>query len=247
MTVSTSVRTFDYAGNGTTTIFAVPFPFKAQSHLVVYLIDNSTLVETLWALGVDYTLSGGDPTGTLTATVAPASGTTLHGERTVPVVQTLDLNANDGFPSSAVEDALDLLTMMVQQDSSGGGGGGGSSITLANIGAGEDVVAGLIADQYQIRGMKASGSGLSATADADSITYTLAGALLAANNLSDVAVRQTAINNLTDVSAATNEFVLTKDTGTGNAIWKVSASAGETNTISQTGAAGVSILQATPK
>lgn len=42
-----------------------------------------------------------------------------------------------------------------------------------------------------------------------------------ANNLSDVANRQTALNNLTQVSSGTNEHVLTKDTGTGNAIWKV--------------------------
>jgi len=37
---------------------------------------------------------------------------------------------------------------------------------------------------------------------------------------------QNAINALTAVSSATNEYVLTKDTGTGNAIWKVSAGGG---------------------
>ena len=52
------------------------------------------------------------------------------------------------------------------------------------------------------------------------------GDLLASNNLSDVANQQTALNNVTAVSAATNEYVLTKDTGTGNAIWKVAASSG---------------------
>lgn len=52
------------------------------------------------------------------------------------------------------------------------------------------------------------------------------GDLLASNNLSDVANQQTALNNITAVSAATNEYVLTKDTGTGNAIWKVAASGG---------------------
>ena len=39
---------------------------------------------------------------------------------------------------------------------------------------------------------------------------------------------QSAINNLTNVSAATNEFVLTKDTGTGNAIWKATPGGGGT-------------------
>lgn len=52
------------------------------------------------------------------------------------------------------------------------------------------------------------------------------GDMLASNNLSDVANQQTALNNVTAVSAATNEYVLTKDTATGNAIWKVAASGG---------------------
>lgn len=56
-----------------------------------------------------------------------------------------------------------------------------------------------------------------------------------ANNLSDVQNRQTALNNLTAVSGATNETVLTKDTSTGNAIWKVSAGGG--------GASDVSVAQ----
>jgi hypothetical protein len=42
-------------------------------------------------------------------------------------------------------------------------------------------------------------------------------------NLGDVANRQTALNNLTDVAGATSEHVLTKDTDTGNAIYKAAA------------------------
>jgi hypothetical protein len=49
-----------------------------------------------------------------------------------------------------------------------------------------------------------------------------------ASNLSDVANRQTSLNNLTDVSGATNEHVLTKDTATGNVIFKASAGGGGT-------------------
>ena len=44
--------------------------------------------------------------------------------------------------------------------------------------------------------------------------------LAKSSNLSDVSNRQTALDNLTDVSSATNEEVLTKDTVTGNAIFK---------------------------
>ncbi len=42
-------------------------------------------------------------------------------------------------------------------------------------------------------------------------------------NLSDVAAQQTALNNITDVASATNEFVLTRDTATGDALFKASA------------------------
>lgn len=45
---------------------------------------------------------------------------------------------------------------------------------------------------------------------------------LKTNNLSDVTDIQTSINNLTNASGSTNEFVLTKDTTTGNAIFKQS-------------------------
>lgn len=38
--------------------------------------------------------------------------------------------------------------------------------------------------------------------------------------LSNNTDRQTTINDITQVSSATNEYVLTKDTATGNAMWK---------------------------
>jgi len=48
----------------------------------------------------------------------------------------------------------------------------------------------------------------------------LDGKLAKASNLSDVSNRQAAVNNLTNASSAANEQVLTKDTTTGNAIFK---------------------------
>lgn len=44
--------------------------------------------------------------------------------------------------------------------------------------------------------------------------------LLKDNNLSDLENAQDALNNITQVAGATNEYVLTKDTATGDAIWK---------------------------
>lgn len=56
--------------------------------------------------------------------------------------------------------------------------------------------------------------------------------LKAASNLSDVATRQTALNNLVDGGGSVDEFVVTKDTVSGNAMLKASAGglpAGTTN------------------
>ena len=44
--------------------------------------------------------------------------------------------------------------------------------------------------------------------------------LLKSNNLNDVDNQQNALNNIVNISQASNEQVLTKDTATGNAIWK---------------------------
>ena len=49
-----------------------------------------------------------------------------------------------------------------------------------------------------------------------------------ASNLSDVATQQTALNNITNVSAGTDEYVLTKDTTTGDATWKAGGGGGGT-------------------
>jgi hypothetical protein len=51
----------------------------------------------------------------------------------------------------------------------------------------------------------------------------LSGLMVKSSNLSDVSSNQTALNNITAVSGATNEYVLTKDTSTGNAIFKVAS------------------------
>ena len=68
--------------------------------------------------------------------------------------------------------------------------------------------------------VNAGGTGL------DYATISGGGDMLGSNNLSDVANKQTAINTVTQVSTATNEYVLTKDTGTGNALWKAASAGG---------------------
>ena len=50
-------------------------------------------------------------------------------------------------------------------------------------------------------------------------------------NLSDLDDRQTALNTLSGATGATNEHVMTKDTSTGNVIFKASAGGGGGGTL----------------
>lgn len=120
MTVTTSMAKVSYAGNGSTTVFAVTFRFLEKSHVVATLRDTNG-VETTWFEGTHYTLSGaGGASGTLTVKTTPtdytpASGETLVITRNVPRTQETDYGENDSFPAETHERALDKLTMLSQQ------------------------------------------------------------------------------------------------------------------------------------
>ena len=66
---------------------------------------------------------------------------------------------------------------------------------------------------------------LKADGSVDTNTYLTADVSIADGGTGQ-STAQTAINALTSVAGATNEYVLTKDTGTGNAIWKVASGGG---------------------
>lgn len=116
MTVSTTTAKVSYAGDGSTTTFAVGFYFLATSHLKVTL-RAADGTETVKTLTTDYTVSGaGNPSGgSVTLLSAPASGVTVVITRNVPQTQLVDYQPNDPFPANTHEQALDQLTMEVQQ------------------------------------------------------------------------------------------------------------------------------------
>jgi len=117
MTVSSTTAKVSYSGNGSTTVFSVPFYFLANSQLLVVL--RSTLgTETTQVLNTNYTVTGAGALtgGSITMVVAPASGTTLTISRNVPLTQETDLLPNDRLPAESIETALDKLTMIAQQD-----------------------------------------------------------------------------------------------------------------------------------
>lgn len=116
MTVSSTTARVAYSGNGTTTVFSVPFYFLANSQLAVS-VYSAAGVETVQVLNTNYTVSGAGTIsgGAVTMTVAPATGTSLIISRAVPLTQATDLLPNDRLPAESIEQSLDKLTMLTQQ------------------------------------------------------------------------------------------------------------------------------------
>ncbi|MGE0255086.1 MAG: hypothetical protein AB7N54_13035 [Alphaproteobacteria bacterium] len=121
MTLSSTATRVAYAGDGATVTFPVPFRFLENEHVAAVLRDAGG-GEAAWTEGTHYTLSGaGAPSGgTLTVATDPADhtpdeGATLVIRRRAPATQETDLPEGGAFPSAALEDALDKLTMLAQQ------------------------------------------------------------------------------------------------------------------------------------
>ena len=114
MTVPTSQRSVEFNGNGSTTLFPVPYPFLEPSHLAVTFTVGSLVTPRV--LGSDYVVT---PTGSVQFFVAPPTGTKVTVQRTVPITQEIDYVENDPFPAQSHEEGLDKLTMIAQQLSDG--------------------------------------------------------------------------------------------------------------------------------
>lgn len=126
MTVPTTVRSVNYAGNGSLTVFAYPFRILDEDHLIVTLVVDSTGLGTTQTIITHYSVSGVgvESGGNITMVTAPASGETLVIERTPPVTQLLDLRNQGSFLPESLEDQLDLIVMIIQSLSAGGVVGG---------------------------------------------------------------------------------------------------------------------------
>ena len=117
MTVTAAEARVEYAGNGTTTVFAYPYQFFQNDDLNVWLFDNATSLGVQQALGTDYTLTGAlNPSGgSVHMTVAPPTGTTLIIINNPDIVQTLHYVNADDFPADSHEQGLDRLTKICQR------------------------------------------------------------------------------------------------------------------------------------
>ena len=131
MTISTTNITKSYNGNGSTHSFAYDFPIFADADLTV-IVRSAAGTETTKTLNTHFIVTGaGSSSGgnvlfkynTGTSSDAhysatdyrPASGETVVIRSELGNTQTLDLVANDPFPASSFETALDRLVRMVQQ------------------------------------------------------------------------------------------------------------------------------------
>ena len=116
MTVSTTISSILYTGNGATTAFATTFQFLAETDLIVTKILISSGAETTQVLTTDYTVSGGaGSTGTVTMVAAPSSLYQLRIKRSTARLQSTDYIENNAFPVATVETEFDRLTMISQE------------------------------------------------------------------------------------------------------------------------------------
>lgn len=115
MTVSTTTARTSYAGDGSTTAFAVPWPFKANTDVAAYLVASDGSYTTL-TYSTHYSVTGAGTAsgGTLTMVTAPASGQVLVIVRQPPLTQPTDYRVNDSFPAETHEAALDRIVMQMQ-------------------------------------------------------------------------------------------------------------------------------------
>jgi len=115
MTLSSATNEWEYPANGVTTVFAYTTKIHAASHLVVSVVSAG--VVSTKVLNTDYTVSGAGSAngGNVTFTTAPANGTTVVIQRTVPLTQTTDLKNQGDFYPETHENAFDRLMMAIQQ------------------------------------------------------------------------------------------------------------------------------------
>tara|TARA_R100001377_G_scaffold76679_1_gene53692 strand:- start:2447 stop:5308 length:2862 start_codon:yes stop_codon:yes gene_type:complete len=119
MTVSSTTTSVSYTGNGSTTNFAVTFPFQSTgttAELTVVQRTIATGAETTLSYTTHYTVTGGNgTTGVVIAASAPANTVQWHFRRNTTTTQTVDYVTNDPFPADTHELALDRLAMAGQE------------------------------------------------------------------------------------------------------------------------------------
>jgi len=109
MTISTTATRAAYTGNGVTTIFSIPFAYRAVGEIAVYL-DG-----VLQSVG--YTVSAAPAaSGTVTFSSAPATGVAVVITRSTAMTQQIDYVANDPFAADVTEGGFDRAMLAIQDN-----------------------------------------------------------------------------------------------------------------------------------
>ena len=121
MTLTATTNKVAYAGNGSTTSFAVTFIYWDDTDVRVILTNDTTGVETVWTDGTQYNITGGSgATGTLTIDTSPtdytpATGETLTIKSNLPDTQSTSLPLGGSLPSTSIEERFDKNVRLSQQ------------------------------------------------------------------------------------------------------------------------------------
>lgn len=117
MTLSTSIASQTFPGNGLAQIFPCAFRIFDETDVVVSLVDPGTGTSTGLVLNTDYTIAGaGDATGFTLSTLFPVEdGKNLLVARVMPYTQPTDFTNQGSFFPTMHEDAMDRLGMQIQQ------------------------------------------------------------------------------------------------------------------------------------
>ncbi|MAK37092.1 MAG: hypothetical protein CMC15_13140, partial [Flavobacteriaceae bacterium] len=117
MTISTeAIKSSVFAGNGSTTGFAITFKTFSQNDLTVTL-TNSSGVESVKSLTTHYTVSlnanqDNNPGGTVTMGTPPANGEKLVIANEPEYTQSSDIVNGGGFFPNVIEDMVDRNTIL---------------------------------------------------------------------------------------------------------------------------------------
>ena len=136
MALSNLVTEEVYTGNGSTTTFPITFTLFNNSQVVVEETDLDTGAVVILNVGVEYTITGGDPGTAVEATVAPASTKQWRVYRATPYTQIYDFLNTTTINMENVEKALDRIVMMLQEVAGGGGvvaSGSGNNYTVQSL------------------------------------------------------------------------------------------------------------------
>jgi hypothetical protein len=226
-TVTSTTVQNSYVCNGSTTAFAVTFPFVASSDLTVTRTTTTAATTTL-ALGTDYTVSGA--TLTTTGPSSPCtSGYTLTITRNTPLTQPLHLTNQGPYSPKALENAYDRLTMGLQQLSWSQQVNGVLSPTAQTT------------IQNYIQGVLGSGTSVipqswTATGDGAATGFLLNGATVTAPNLYSVTIDGVVQKPVTDysVNGTTSQITFTAAPPSGSSIEVVCFGYASTSSIADT-------------